>query len=161
MKRQPGNAKGHKHTSRNTDQRNHKHWRITATWPDRPDRPAIRTNPDKAATRRIAQQLADSGAYVVVERHLNHSAYAPAWEIDGPAIVAAREAAAKAEADAAMRAEIDRAAEARLAAEREEIRRKAVTQARRDRASAAALMVQPPVPRTPQQRGARHTAGER
>ncbi|MFF8095711.1 hypothetical protein [Streptomyces sp. NPDC016675] len=48
--------------------RNNTHFRIEATWPDRPHRPAIRTTSDKAKMRRQAQEFADQGAHVLIYR---------------------------------------------------------------------------------------------
>ncbi|GHC44309.1 MULTISPECIES: hypothetical protein [Streptomyces rochei group] len=48
--------------------RNNNQFRIEATWPARPDRPAARATPDRAKARRIATQYADQGAYVLLQR---------------------------------------------------------------------------------------------
>lgn len=129
-------------------------FRVTATWAERTGKPLVYETQDRARARGVARGHADLGAFVVVDEHVSFGTYRRLYEIDGPAIVAEREAkqrAAELAEDARIRAELHRRAEARRAA---------VT-AQRDRAQAAALMVQPPVPRNPAQRGARHTAGGR
>jgi hypothetical protein len=156
MKHAKANIRGgHKHTPRTSGgNHNFREYKITGTWPDRPDRPTVKTSRDRAQAKRAARDMADLGAYVVAEIHERHGLWRVLYEIDGPAIVAKREAeqrAAELAEDERIRAELHRRAEARRAA----------VEAQRDRAQAAALMVQPPVPRTPAQRGARHTAGQR
>ncbi|WP_329219197.1 hypothetical protein [Streptomyces microflavus] len=42
-------------------------WRITASWDSRPDRPAVRTTPDRKARDRMVRQWAADGAYIIVE----------------------------------------------------------------------------------------------
>ncbi|MCZ9350748.1 hypothetical protein NGM36_13220 [Streptomyces mutabilis] len=48
--------------------RNNRLFRIEATWPARPDRPAVRATPDRAKARRIAEEYADQGAHVLLQR---------------------------------------------------------------------------------------------
>lgn len=130
----------------------HPAYRVTGTWPA-PRAGAQYHAPDRAKARKIARQWADAGAVAVIEKSKGFE-WRQVEVIDGPALAAAREAEqrATAEAEAArIKAEL-----ARRAAEH-----RAAIQAQRDRAQAAALMVQPPVPRTPQQRTARHTTGRR
>ncbi|MFK0069727.1 hypothetical protein [Streptomyces sp. NPDC091046] len=48
--------------------RNQSQYRIHATWPERPDRPAVRATPDRAKARRIAAEYAAQGAHVLLQR---------------------------------------------------------------------------------------------
>lgn len=125
--------------------RNTAAFRVTASWDSRPDRPAIRPTSDKAAARRLAAEFADSGAYVVIERHKSGAQWRTVAELDGPALVAERLAA---EAE-------QHAAERRRAAEK---RRAAVDKAEHGRELAALerLMVRPPGNRDAR---ARHITG--
>lgn len=128
-------------------------YRVTATWPDRTGHPLVYGTKDRARAKSVARGHADTGAHVTIEQHANYR-WRTIAEYDGPAIIAAREAERRAaEEAAAARAKAELAARAQA--------RRAAVQAARDRAQAAALMVQPPVPRSPQQRTARHTAGQR
>jgi hypothetical protein len=150
-------GKTHRRKAAATDRTHNRNgYRVTASWDARPDRPAIRATPDRKAARRMARQMADDGAYVIVEEHLGHSAYRTLYELDGPALLAERAAAEQAAAEAADRArafEQDRAAQAE--ADR-------LARVRRDRDAARyarQLMTAPPNTRT--DRRARHTAGGR
>lgn len=128
-------------------------YRITGSWNARPDRPAIRSTQDRHQARRIARDMAEQGAYVVVEQHLAHGQWRTRYEIDGPALAAERRAAERAE-----RRRL--AAEQRAADEAELARQAAAVQTARDRAALGRLMVQPPVPRDATGRvTARHTSG--
>lgn len=129
-------------------------YRVTAIWPTATGRPLVYGTQDKAKARKVARGHAADGAYVVIEEHISYGTYRVVDEIDGPALLARATAAERAKqeaADARVRAELA----ARAAQHRTDVR------IARDRAQAAALMVQPPVPRTPAQRFARHTAGGR
>ncbi|MFC8925248.1 hypothetical protein ACFT43_05110 [Streptomyces albidoflavus] len=128
-------------------------YRITGSWDVRPDRPAMKPTSDRKAARRIAREMADQGAYVVVERHDGYGRWSTWFELDGPALLAERltaEAEAREHAEAQRRAAEQAAAEHRVAAERAE----------REHAALARMMVRPPVAR--EQRGrreARHVTG--
>ncbi len=63
-------------------------YRITASWDERPDRPAIRHTSDKAKARRMAREYAGQGAYVLIEEHTGWGEYRTRDEINGPALVA-------------------------------------------------------------------------
>ncbi|MFJ6707007.1 MULTISPECIES: hypothetical protein [unclassified Streptomyces] len=65
-------------------------YRITGTWPTRSGRPAVKPTQDKRARDRIARNMADAGAHVVVEEHLGHGVWGVLYELDGPAEAAAR-----------------------------------------------------------------------
>jgi hypothetical protein len=150
-------GKTHRRKANATDRtHNRSGYRITGSWDQRPDRPAIRATPDRKAARRIARQMADEGAFVIVEEHLGHSAFRTLYEVDGPALLAERAAAEQAAAEAAERArvfELHRAAAAEAAR---------LDRARRDADAARyarELMTAPPNTRT--DRRARHTAGGR
>jgi hypothetical protein len=135
------------HTSDHTQ--NTTGYRITGSWNKRPDRPAIRSTQDRHQARRIAREMAEQGAYVVVEQHAGYGQWRTLYEVDGPALAAAV-------ADELRRAEAER----RAAVEAEQRRQAATAQTARDRAALARLMVQPPVPRDATGRvTARHTAG--
>jgi hypothetical protein len=141
------------HTSDHTQ--NTAGYRITGSWNTRPDRPAIRSTQDRHQARRIAREMAEQGAYVVVEQHLAHGQWRTRYEIDGPALAAERIAAEKAERRRA-------AAERVAAIEAELARQAAAATTARERAALERLMVQPPVPRDATGRvTARHTSGAR
>jgi hypothetical protein len=128
-------------------------YRITGSWNTRPDRPAIRSTPDRHQARRIAREMAEQGAYVVVEQHVAHGQWRTRYEIDGPALAAERRAAEKAER---RQAEEQR----RAAVEAALARQAAAAKTARERAALERLMVQPPVPRDATGRvTARHTTG--
>lgn len=137
-------------------------YRVTASWDARPDRPAVRTTPDKRARDRMADEFADTGGYVIVEEHRGHGHWRTTREIDGPA---------RLDEQARLAREADRAARDRAAAQQREQRHDAdyAMQASRNTVAAyvaattehdrlAALMRQPPAPRDQR---ARHTAGGR
>jgi hypothetical protein len=135
------------HTSDHTQ--NTTGYRITGSWNKRPDRPAIRSTQDRHQARRIAREMAEQGAYVVVEQHAGYGQWRTLYEVDGPALAAAV-------ADELRRAEAER----RAAVEAEQRRQAAAAKTDRDRAALARLMVQPPVPRDATGRvTVRHTAG--
>jgi hypothetical protein len=155
MRNAPGaSAGGHKRKPRGqTSVKSAREYRVTCTWPRQPDKIVRFDVPDRARARKIGREWADKGAHETVAEHQQFGTYRVVAEYDGPALIADRAATARATqaaADARVRAELTRRAQ-----ERQEGMRVA-----RDRAQAAALMVQPPVPRAQQQR-ARHTAGGR
>jgi hypothetical protein len=128
-------------------------YRVTGSWNSRPDRPAIRSTQDRHQARRLANTMAEQGAYVVVEQHLAHGQWRTLYEVDGPALAAEQRAAEKAE-----RRRV--AAERRAAVEAQLARQAAADKTARERAALERLMVQPPVPRDATGRvTARHTTG--
>lgn len=131
---------------------NSRGYRVTASWDARPDRPAIRTTPDKAKARRIAREYAEQGAYVILEEHRGRNEWRTVRELDGPAIVAAARAADAAERRAADRAEAERV-EQLLAVRR---RRRLAAEAARD---ARELMTPPAIVRPEHRQRARHVTG--
>jgi hypothetical protein len=154
MRNAPGAAAGgHKRKARPQSVKSPRTYRVTGTWPA-PRRPARYEAADRPAARKIAREWAADGAVAVIEEHVSFGTWRVVAEYDGPALIADRAATARATqaaTDARVRAELTRRAQ-----ERQEGMRAA-----RDRAQAAALMVQPPVPRAASQRTARHTAGGR
>ncbi|WP_326797471.1 hypothetical protein OG946_20290 [Streptomyces sp. NBC_01808] len=72
--------------------KNTRGYRVTGSWDARPDRPAIKPTQDKKARDRIARQMADQGAYVVVEEHVRYGVWRTVYELDGPALAAERDA---------------------------------------------------------------------
>lgn len=147
----------HRRKASATDRtQNRSGYRVTGSWDKCPDRPMIRSTPDRKAARRIARQMAEEGAFVIVEEHLGHSSFRTLYELDGPALLAERAAAEQAAAEAAERS---RAFELHRAAAAEAAR---LERARRDRDAARYardLMAAPPNARA--DRRARHTAGGR
>lgn len=155
MRNAPGAAAGgHKRKARGKASiKSARDYRVTCTWPRQAGRTLVFDVQDRARARKIGREWADKGAHVTVAEHISFGTYRVVAEYDGPALIADRVATARAAqeaADARQRAELA----ARAAQRQADIR------AARDRAQAAALMVQPPVPRGQQQR-ARHTAGGR
>ena len=154
---------------------NSRGYRVTASWDARPDRPAIRITPDKAAARRIAREYAAQGAYVILEQHRGHAQWHTLAEIDGPAQLAeqhaeqalALEGHPPTPADyrpgepdrhrtwlAWMRAKAEADRRARVDADRR--RRRLDAEAK---SSARALMTPPAIVRPESQRRARHVTG--
>lgn len=120
-------------------------YRITGAWPQRPDRPAVKTTQDRRARDRIARDMAVQGAWVTVEEHRGYDAWRTLYEVDGPALVAEQQLAEQAAAERAERqAEAERRRR-RLAAE-------ATTHAR-------ALMAPPAIVRPENRQRARHITG--
>ncbi|MDX3214545.1 hypothetical protein PV318_03165 [Streptomyces sp. ME02-6991-2B] len=68
--------------------KNHTGYRVTASWDTHPDRPAIRHTTDKRKARRIADEYADQGAYVVLDEHTGYGAWRTIREYNGPALLA-------------------------------------------------------------------------
>ncbi|MFD8611048.1 hypothetical protein [Streptomyces sp. NPDC059631] len=88
----PKSARQFHRKNRGGDQTwNGSQYRITGSWDSRPDRPAVRTTPDKAEARRIANEYATQGAVVVVERARGFL-WRPWYELDGPALLAQQHA---------------------------------------------------------------------
>ncbi|MEU9140403.1 hypothetical protein AB0D33_31365 [Streptomyces sp. NPDC048404] len=144
----------HRRRASATDRtKNNSGYRITGSWDQHPDRPAIKPTQDRKAARRIAREMAEQGAYVVVERHDGYGLWSTWFEVDGPALLAERRAAEEEQRR--------RAAEERHRAEQAEAARLAVVeQSERERASLARLMARPPVAREQcGRRDARHVTG--
>lgn len=147
--------------------------RITASWDERPDRPAITTTSDRNAARRIARDMAEKGAYVIVEKHTGYGEHRTWFELDGPALLAERAAeatlAVEGHPPVPVNYQPDAADRARrwlewMRAKAEHERRAAAR--RRARAVEVAVHVRelmaPPATVRPEQRvRARHTAGGR
>lgn len=131
---------------------NSRGYRVTASWDARPDRPAIRTTPDKAKARRIAREYAEQGAYVILEEHRGRNEWRTVRELDGPAIVAAARAAAEAERRAAEQAEAERVEQLLATRRRYRLAAEAATHAR-------ALMSPPAIVRPEHRQRARHITG--
>ncbi|MEU8989992.1 hypothetical protein AB0C98_26775 [Streptomyces sp. NPDC048558] len=126
---------------------------VTGSWNQRPNRPAVKPTRDRKAARRIAREMAEQGAYVIVEEHTGYGLWSTWFELDGPALLAERQSA--------QEAQHRRTAEQRQTAEQAEAaRRVAAERAERDRAGLARLMVRPPVAREQcGRRDARHVTG--
>jgi len=161
--------------------RNGKLYRVTGSWDARPDRPAVRTTPDRAKARRIADQFAADGAYVIVEQARGFE-WRTLFEIDGPAQAAEHEAMQqlaaaghpptpdtyRPDADDRHRtwlAWMDARAEADRRAAEETARAQAEADARRRRLAAEAtrtartLMQPPAIVRPEHRQRARHITG--
>ncbi|MEU8805027.1 hypothetical protein [Streptomyces anthocyanicus] len=81
----PKSVRGWHRKNRGADNtRNEKQFRVVAVWPDRPDRPAVRTTSDRAKMRRQAREFADEGAYVAIYRARGFQ-WRQVDEIDGTA----------------------------------------------------------------------------
>lgn len=146
--------------------RNSVGYRVTASWPARPDRPAIRQTTDKAKARSIAEAYAEQGAYVILEKHAGYGEWRTLAELDGPALDTAERRAAREQREQMLAAQALADREARLDAEyaAQCARNDAARAAAEDRAlvDVARLMVRPPVMRGATGRAAaRHTAGSR
>ncbi|MFE2043212.1 hypothetical protein ACFXAZ_20245 [Streptomyces sp. NPDC059477] len=144
----------HRRRASATDRtKNNSGYRITGSWDRHPDRPAIKPTQDRKAARRIARNMAEQGAYVVVEEHNGYGRWSTWFEVDGPALLAERRAVEEEQRR--------RAAEERHRAEQEEAARiVAAEKSERERASLARLMVRPPVAREQcGRREARHVTG--
>ncbi|MGX1912429.1 hypothetical protein ACWIID_26725 [Streptomyces phaeochromogenes] len=144
----------HRRRASATDRtKNNSGYRITGSWDQHPDRPAIKPTQDRKAARRIARNMAEQGAYVVVEEHHGRGLWSTWFEVDGPALLAERRAAEEEQRR--------RATGERHRAEQEEAARRAVAgNSERERAALARLMVRPPVAREQcRRRDARHVTG--
>jgi hypothetical protein len=128
-------------------------YRITGSWNARPNRPAVKPTSDRKAARRIAREMADQGAYVIVEEHQGYGQWSTWFEVDGPALVAERHRAA---AEERRRREQQH----RATVEAEVARRAAAERSERDLDALARMMVRPPVAREQcGRREARHVTG--
>ncbi|MBP0456228.1 hypothetical protein [Streptomyces montanisoli] len=150
-------------------------YRVTASWDARPDRPAIRSTPDRKKAARLAREYADQGAYVLFEQHRGHNRWRTLAELDGRALLAERRAEQQLAAEqhpatpAAYRpgepdrhrtwldwmrakAEADQRARADADRRRRRLAAEATTHAR-------ALMTPPDTVRPDAQRRARHVTG--
>lgn len=137
--------------------RNSRAYRVTASWDQRPDRPAIRYSSDRHAALRIAREYAEQGAYVIVEQHRGHGDWRTVREFDGPALLAEQQATERAEAERAAR---ERRFDAEFAAQADQNARAHAVDAARALDCAARLMVRPPVARDTAGRAtARHITG--
>ncbi|NUS58957.1 MAG: hypothetical protein HOV66_29490 [Streptomycetaceae bacterium] len=152
-RKHPERAPHRRRASTKDHTKNNSGYRITGSWDQHPDRPAIKPTQDRKAARRIARNMAEQGAYVVVEEHHGYGRWSTWFEVDGPALLAERRAAEEEQRR--------RAAEERHRAEQEEAdRRAAAEKSERERASLARLMVRPPVARGQcGRREARHVTG--
>ncbi|QHF97915.1 hypothetical protein DEH18_33335 [Streptomyces sp. NHF165] len=130
--------------------RNAKLFRVEASWDSRPDRPAIRTTTDRAAARRLAAQFAERGAYVIVQATRGFE-WRTLDEVDGPALLAERQAA-----EAAERARQEAAQHAQQAAAEERRRHRLAAEAS---THAQALMSAPAIVRPENRQRARHITG--
>ncbi|MGE9695939.1 hypothetical protein [Streptomyces sp. CH6] len=138
--------------------RNMRSYRVTGSWNQRPERPAVTVTPDRALARGRARQWADDGAYVIVEEQ-HDGMWRTLYEVDGPALLAAEFAAEEERRRAARR-------EQQLDAEyAEQVRRHEAIHAEQIATGLddlARIMARPPVPRDAVgQASVRHTAGGR
>ncbi|MGA5354022.1 hypothetical protein ACPCJU_16855 [Streptomyces thermodiastaticus] len=157
-------------------------YRVTASWDARPDRPAIRNTPDKAAARRMAREYAEHGAYVILEEHRGRNKWRTLAELDGPAILAEQRAEQALAAEGhpptpsnyrpgepdrhrtwldwmRARAEAERRAAEQAERERVEAERRRQRLAAEARQTARELMTPPSIVRPEAQRRARHVTG--
>lgn len=139
-------------------------YRVTASWDARPDRPAVRVTPDKAAARRMARQYAEQGAYVILEEHRGR--WRTLRELDGPAILAEQRAAQQLadEGHPPTPSSYRPGEPDRHRSWLEWMRARAEAERRRQRLAAAtattrALMTPPAIVRPAAQRRARHITG--
>ncbi|MGW8876361.1 hypothetical protein [Streptomyces mirabilis] len=160
-RKHPERAPHRRRASTKDHTKNNSGYRITGSWDLHPDRPAIKPTQDRKAARRIARNMAEQGAYVVVEEHNGHGRWSTWFEVDGPALLAERRAAEEEQRRRAAEEQRRRAAEERHRAEQEEADRLAAAEkSERERASLARLMVRPPVARGQcGRRDARHVTG--
>ncbi|KUN96175.1 hypothetical protein [Streptomyces caeruleatus] len=152
-RKHPDRAPHRRRASATDRTKNTKSFRVTGSWDKRPDRPAIKVTSDKHERDRVAREMSEQGAYVIVEKHRGHGLWRTLYELDGPALVAERRAAEQEQRR--------QAAEERHRAEQAEAARLAAAeQSERDRADLARLMVRPPVAREQcGRRDARHVTG--
>ncbi|MCX5362905.1 hypothetical protein OG864_29845 [Streptomyces sp. NBC_00124] len=145
--------KPHKRKAAGGDHKNDTGYRITGSWNTRPDRPFVKVTSDRKAARRVARELAEQAAYVIVEKHTGHGVWETWFEVDGPALAAERR---RAEQEQRRQADAKR----RAAVEAETKRQAAARRSAAERASLERLMTRPPVMRDATGRvSARHTAG--
>ncbi|MFI8850776.1 hypothetical protein ACIGW3_11410 [Streptomyces sp. NPDC053499] len=135
--------------------RNSKLYRVEASWDTRPNRPAIRTTPDRARARRLADQFAEQGAYVIVQQARGFE-WRTVCEVDGPALLAERQAAEQAATEEAERARQEAEQHAQQAAAEERRRHRLAAEA----STHARVLMQPPAIVRPENRQrARHITG--
>ncbi|MBK6015597.1 hypothetical protein [Streptomyces sp. MBT53] len=150
-RKHPDRAPHRRRASAGDRTKNTKSFRITGSWDQRPDRPWVKATPDRKAVRRIAREMAEQGAYVIVEQHAGYGQWSTWFEVDGPALLAGRR-----RADAEQRHRI----EEQQRATTEATRRAAAEHSERERAGLARLMTRPPVAREQcGRREARHVTG--
>lgn len=65
--------------------KNSRGYRVTGSWDEKPDRPAVKPTQDRKARDRIAREMASQGAYVIVEEHVAYGLWRTLYEVDGPA----------------------------------------------------------------------------
>ncbi|MGF0176692.1 hypothetical protein ACQF36_41440 [Streptomyces sp. Marseille-Q5077] len=148
-KKHPDRAPHRRRASATDRTKNTKSFRVTGSWDKRPNRPAIKATSDRHARDRIAREMRDQGAYVIVEQHRGHGEWGTLYELDGPALLTERRRAVEELRRQAVE-ERRRAEQVGAAAEQSE----------RDRAGLARLMVRPPVAREQcGRRDARHVTG--
>ncbi|MGI5353455.1 hypothetical protein ACQEU8_36690 [Streptomyces sp. CA-250714] len=135
--------------------RNSKLFRVEASWDSRPNRPAIRTTPDRAAARRLADTFAQQGAYVIVQAARGFE-WRTLYELDGPALLAERQAAEQAAAEAAERARQEAEQRAQQAAAEQRRQHRLAAEAS---THARALMQPPAIVRPEHRQRARHITG--
>lgn len=136
--------------------KNSRGYRVTGSWDQRPDRPAVKPTQDRKARDRIAREMAEQGAYVIVEEHAGYGTWRTLYELDGPALLAELAAAEQVEADRLERA---RAAAAEQAAELEVARRRRHRLAAEASTHARELMSPPAIVRPENRQRARHVTG--
>ncbi|MFZ3569254.1 hypothetical protein ACNYS0_20090 [Streptomyces sp. BH034] len=145
-----------KATGRNDTTKNTRGYRVTGSWNARPDRPAVKGTPDRKAARRIAREMAEQGAYVIVEEHRAHGQWRTLYEVDGPAQQAARAAAEEAERERAARARRHLEEQARTAEAEQRRRHRLAAEAT---VHARQLMTAPAIVRPENRQRARHITG--
>ncbi|MFD8005723.1 hypothetical protein [Streptomyces mirabilis] len=154
-KKHPDRAPHRRRATAGDRTKNTKSFRITGSWDRRPDRPAVKATADRKAGDRAARDMAEQGAYVIVEEHLGHGLWRTLYEVDGAARFAERE-----RAEAEQRAQAER--ERRAAAEAEHDRRAREERAEHEFDALARMMCRPPVARDATGRvTARHVTGAR
>ncbi|MFM9576801.1 hypothetical protein ACKI1I_03740 [Streptomyces turgidiscabies] len=152
-RKHPERAPHRRRASASDRTKNNSGYRITGSWDQHPDRPAIKPTQDRKAARRIARNMAEQGAYVVVEEHHGYGRWSTWFEVDGPALLAEHRLAAEEE-----RRHIEE--QQRAAAEAKAARRAAADRSERERDGLARLMARPPVAREQcGRRDARHVTG--
>ncbi|MET8098799.1 hypothetical protein ABZV29_20285 [Streptomyces sp. NPDC005236] len=152
-RKHPERAPHRRRASAGDRTKNNSGYRITGSWDQHPDRPAIKPTQDRKAARRIARNMAEQGAYVVVEEHHGYGRWSTWFEVDGPALLAERRVAEEEQRRHAVE-------ERHRAEQGEAARRAAAEESERERAALARLMVRPPVAREQcGRRDARHVTG--
>jgi hypothetical protein len=124
-------------------------YRVEASWNKRPDKPVVLKTPDRKRAYRTARELADKGAYVIVQAHTGWDTWRTLDELDGPALAAERRSAERAAVE-----------DARRAAQEAEQRLAAAEAADLEHTRLERLMSRPPVAREQSgRRDARHVTG--